>query len=233
MDRCRCTADSGVCVRDSAAGALTAVVVQLHLCDGRLEATARPLPADTALRMPALCSSIMTATSPLSRRSSLHAPLLFSLLCLLLLLSFSPLVAARNHGHGQHGHAKSPKEKDAILNASNVYTGATARSLSLRPWSSLPAWFDWCDVDGVSYCTASWNQHIPKGQHSSPPHPHTPPLQPSPASRTASPSTAPQPPSLLLSSPAQYELRMTADSHDDDSTAGSCEEGESHHVGSL
>lgn len=25
----------------------------------------------------------------------------------------------------------------------------------------LPKSFTWCDVDGVNYCTANWNQHIP------------------------------------------------------------------------
>lgn len=25
----------------------------------------------------------------------------------------------------------------------------------------LPKNFDWCELDGVNYCTANWNQHIP------------------------------------------------------------------------
>ena len=102
-----------------------------------------------------------------SSPSILSSLLSSSLLCLLL-LSLSSHTAGRNHGHGQHGHEKTAEEKDAVLNASSIYTGATARSLPLRSWSTLPASFDWCDVDGVSYCTASWNQHIPKGFHTSP-----------------------------------------------------------------
>ena len=113
------------------------------------------MPAMPPIRMRNRCITA-PASSPLS---FLH------LCCFLLLVLCSSSVSSHshNHGHGQHGHGKSREDKEAaVVNASSIYTGATARSLPLRPWSTLPASFDWCDVDGTSYCTASWNQHIPK-----------------------------------------------------------------------
>ena len=72
------------------------------------------------------------------------------------------LAVSVSAGGYKRGHGKTHEEKQAAINTSAIYTGATARSVSVRPISSLPAHFDWCDVDGKSFCTASWNQHIPK-----------------------------------------------------------------------
>ena len=72
-------------------------------------------------------------------------------------------------GGYKRGHGKTHEEKQAAINISAIYTGATARPMPVRSLAALPAHFDWCDVDGKSYCTASWNQHIPKYQ---PPHTH-------------------------------------------------------------
>ena len=87
--------------------------------------------------------------------------LLVLLVCWLALLTvtFAPVVSA---GGYKRGHGKTHEEKQAAINTSAIYTGATARPVPVRAISALPAHFDWCDVDGKSFCTASWNQHIPK-----------------------------------------------------------------------
>jgi hypothetical protein len=43
-----------------------------------------------------------------------------------------------------------------------LYLGATAIPSPEKSLSELPKQWNWCDhSDGKSYCTASWNQHIP------------------------------------------------------------------------
>ena len=86
-----------------------------------------------------------------------------TLLSLLLLAVWTVALASfASAGGYKRGHGKTAEEKQAAINTSAIYTGATARPTAVRPLSALPAYFDWCDVDGKSYCTASWNQHIPK-----------------------------------------------------------------------
>ena len=88
-----------------------------------------------------------------------------SRLVLLLVLGvlFATLAPAASSGASKHGHGSSHSAKQgAAINVSAIYTGATARAVPVRSLASLPQHFDWCDVDGKSYCTASWNQHIPK-----------------------------------------------------------------------
>ncbi|CAF0743189.1 unnamed protein product, partial [Didymodactylos carnosus] len=43
------------------------------------------------------------------------------------------------------------------------YWGATATPVErAKSLDELPRDWDWCNVNGKSFCTASWNQHIPK-----------------------------------------------------------------------
>jgi hypothetical protein len=89
-----------------------------------------------------------------------------------------------HHAHGEHTHErerhhprhrhtrhhKAPTEEDEEAWSPNtpaalkLYTGATARPLAM-PLSieALPASFNWCHTnEGRSFCTSSWNQHIPQ-----------------------------------------------------------------------
>jgi len=42
------------------------------------------------------------------------------------------------------------------------YTGNTLPLLPTKEINAMPQDFNWCNVDGRSFCTASWNQHIPQ-----------------------------------------------------------------------
>ena len=84
---------------------------------------------------------------------------LFLLVLGVLTAPLAPLACA---GGYKHGRGKTHAEKQAAINTSAIYTGATGRAVPVRPLSALPSHFDWCDVDGKSYCTSSWNQHIPR-----------------------------------------------------------------------
>lgn len=41
------------------------------------------------------------------------------------------------------------------------YTGNILPPLAAQEVGEMPSNFNWCDVDGRSFCTPSWNQHIP------------------------------------------------------------------------
>lgn len=47
-----------------------------------------------------------------------------------------------------------------------VYTGSIG-DFSRRPQSPLPEEWDWCNTpeEHRSFCTSSWNQHIPESEH--------------------------------------------------------------------
>jgi len=49
-----------------------------------------------------------------------------------------------------------------MLKNKEKYQGCCSLPVPTKSLSELPEQYDWCDVDGQSYCTASWNQHQPK-----------------------------------------------------------------------
>jgi hypothetical protein len=51
----------------------------------------------------------------------------------------------------------------ASLKHGHKYSAATALATPVHDATTLPTNFDWCNRDnGMSLCTASWNQHIPQ-----------------------------------------------------------------------
>jgi hypothetical protein len=62
--------------------------------------------------------------------------------------------AGRNHDRYER-HREAVKNKDK-------YPGCCVEPVSLHAHASLPHNFDWCNVDGKSFCAPSWNQHQPK-----------------------------------------------------------------------
>lgn len=81
-----------------------------------------------------------------------------------------PTTFASKHGHKHHTHSSSHHvvqawDEDDTSNkksnkASDLYTGAVAKPAKVQSLDDLPSEFDWCDVDGQSFCTGSWNQHV-------------------------------------------------------------------------
>jgi len=72
--------------------------------------------------------------------------------CLLALLCSLVLAHAGGYRKGEKPEVK--KEKGL------TYTGASAQPSPVRAIEDLPASFDWGDVNGRSYLTPSWNQHL-------------------------------------------------------------------------
>lgn len=54
-----------------------------------------------------------------------------------------------------------PQHKIALLDDASVYTGSGASPAPAKSLDQLPVAFNWGNVDGKSFLTPSWNQHIP------------------------------------------------------------------------
>jgi len=76
-----------------------------------------------------------------------------------------------NHSHNnQNSHPfhrtkiirKPGHVKHSLETKKHIYTGSIAKPAKKRTLNQLPKVFDWCDNNDKSYCTASWNQHIPR-----------------------------------------------------------------------
>ena len=99
---------------------------------------------------------------------------MWSKLPIILLLTLTT-TTARSHSvqhyhHGvhqsQHGHNPTPHKSITPIGEPNIYdksiyTGSNAVPVKQKSRHELPSDYSWCNVDGTSYCTSSWNQHIP------------------------------------------------------------------------
>lgn len=76
---------------------------------------------------------------------------------------------SNHHKHIQHGHKTHPS---TIINPpgepneydKSIYTGSTAKPVHTLHRHELPDEFNWChntERHNKSFCTSSWNQHIP------------------------------------------------------------------------
>lgn len=78
------------------------------------------------------------------------------------------------HSHGSpHGHKPSAHQAHTKIDDSqpippeaydkDFYTGSGVQPVKPLPFSELPQYWNWCNNpdNSKSYCTASWNQHIP------------------------------------------------------------------------
>lgn len=55
----------------------------------------------------------------------------------------------------------SERELRRIKSHNEKYSGQTAIPSPTQSLDQLPKNFDWCNVNGKSFCTGNWNQHIP------------------------------------------------------------------------
>ena len=99
---------------------------------------------------------------------SLHQiSLKFFSLLIIFVLCFNLINADSSSKHSSK-HGKKPHKSDNDnsddnkINTTLLYTGATALPSKIQSFSSLPEKFDWCNIDGQSFCVPSWNQHIPR-----------------------------------------------------------------------
>jgi len=58
-------------------------------------------------------------------------------------------------------HNRYERHREALKNKKK-YPGNGAEPVPTRSFDELPSHFDWCNVNGKSYCVSSWNQHQPK-----------------------------------------------------------------------
>lgn len=78
------------------------------------------------------------------------------------LAAIAAAVLLCNVDAGCYPEGRRPQHVHERLKRKDIYTGATAKPTKAKELSDLPNNLNWCDKDGKSFCTASWNQHIPQ-----------------------------------------------------------------------
>jgi cathepsin X/AP endonuclease-2 len=59
-------------------------------------------------------------------------------------------------------NSNRPARVQEMMRNRDRFPGCCTDPVKAKTHKDLPKEFDWCDVDGKSYCTSSWNQHQPK-----------------------------------------------------------------------